>query len=94
MHEPLESAPQVSTPTPPQEPGFINGADYIPFVDIQDESDPDASSMPNPRKRKLEAREREDRGATRGHDKEGREHLDTPWMRHLKVDPSDTVSGL
>jgi hypothetical protein len=94
-HEPLESAPRISTTTPPQEPGFMNGADYIPFVDIQDEYDPDASSIPNTKKRKLEAREREDKSVTnqeRGGDRGGRDHLDTPWMRHFKVDPSDSVS--
>ncbi len=96
-HEPLESAPRISTPTLPQEPGFINGADYIPFVDIQDEYDPDASSILNPKKRKLDEREREERGVTkqgRGGDRRGRDHLHTPWMRHVKVDPSDSVSAM
>ena len=96
-HEPLESAPRISTPTPPQEPGFINGADYIPFVDIQDEYDPDTSSILNPKKRKLDEREREEeRGVTkgRGGDRGGRDYLHTPWMRRFKVDPSDSVSAM
>lgn len=96
-HEPLESAPRISTSTPPPEPGFINGADYIPFVDNQDEYDPDASSIPNPKKRKLDAREREDRDVTkqeRGDNRRGRDHVNTPWMWHLKVDPSDSVSAM
>jgi hypothetical protein len=93
--EPLEPPPQI--PTPPQEPGFMNGADYIPFVDSEDEDDPDASSKPNPKKRKLDAQEREDRTATKQEsrgDRGGRDQLDTPWMRHFKVDPSDGVSAM
>ena len=96
-HEPLESAPRIPTPTPPQEPGFINGADYIPFVDIQDEYDPDASNILNPKKRKLDAREREGRNVTRqerGGGRGGRDHPDTPWMRRFKADPSDSVSAM
>ena len=96
-HEPLESAPRIPIPTLlPKEPGFIDGADYIPFVDSQDEYDPDASSIPNPKKRKLDAREREDMDVTkqeRGGDR-GKDHLDTPWMWYLKVDPSDSVSAM
>jgi hypothetical protein len=95
-HEPLQSVPRIPTPTPPTEPGFIDGADYIPFMDSQDEYDPDASNIPNPKKRKLDAREREDSSVTkqeRGGDR-GRDHLGTPWMWRLKVDPSDGVSAM
>jgi hypothetical protein len=93
--EPLDPAPRI--PTPPQEPGFINGADYIPFGGSEDEHDPDASNQPNPKKRKLGAREREDRSATkqnRGGDRGGRDHFDTPWMRHLKVHHTDSISAM
>jgi len=86
----------MPTPTPPKEPGFIDGADYIPVANSEDENDPDASNRPNLRKRKLGARETEERSAIkqteRGGDRGGKDHLDTPWMRHLKVDPSDNVS--
>lgn len=95
--EPLETTSQIPIPTPRQEPGFINGADYIPFVDNGDEYDPDTSSMPNPKKRKLEAREREERSATKQErvgDTGGRDNLGTPWMRHLKVDQYDSVSTM
>ena len=93
---PPEPAPRIPRLTP-QEPGFINGADYILFADSEDEYDPDASIKPNPKKRRLEAREREDRRATkeeRSDDRAGRDHVDTPWMRHLRVDPSASVSTM
>jgi len=96
LPEPPEPTPRNPTPTPPQEPGFKNGADYIPVVGSEDEYDPDASNKPNPKKRKLEAREREDRSTIKqtegAGDREGKDHLYTPWMRYLKVDPSDGVS--
>jgi hypothetical protein len=89
--EPLEPAPRL-----PQELGFINGVDFIPFVDSDNEGSPVVSNKnkPDPKKRKLEAREPEDRSAEkqdRGRNEGGSDH-DTPWIRYLTVDPFDSVS--
>lgn len=98
LPEPLEPAPRMPNPTPPQEPGFINGADYIPVAGSEDEYDPDASNRPNVKKRKLGARETEERSAikqTEGSGDRGRkDHLYTPWMQRLNVDPSDNISSM
>lgn len=94
--EPLEPGRRMPTPAPPREPGFINGADYIPFADGEDEYDADASSRPNAKKRKLGAREAEERSAIKqtegGRDRGGKDHLSTPWMQRLKINPSDNIS--